>query len=182
MDEFMIFDIIFGSIFFIFALVLFILAFKLGWKYMIQEKRCTAKTTGTVVKYTFASRGSAVNLPVVQYEVAGKKYKVVGPEYKWYYTKTTSSLRNKATEQTYTTDIYAQNFHHSIKNNSMISFTKNPMAQLFPLFSQIDVYYDPDNPKLAYVLRYCNRKFLFWMTLVAGTVVLVAEVSILFFQ
>ncbi|WP_408632280.1 DUF3592 domain-containing protein [Muricomes intestini] len=39
------------------------------------------------------------------------------------------------------------------------------LAQLFPKGSTIDVFYNPNKPKLAYVLRYCNAKWTFWLFL-----------------
>ena len=63
--------------------ILLLIAFKLYYKYLIQEKRCTAKTIGTVIRYTLATCGgenSPVCLPVVSYTVNGETYKAVGPE------------------------------------------------------------------------------------------------------
>lgn len=48
--------------------------------------------------------------------------------------------------------------------NSFVDIVKNPLVELYPIGSEIDVYYNPDNPKLAYVLRYCNKKWEFWLT------------------
>ena len=49
---------------------------------------------GKVKKYTLATRGgenSPICLPVIYYEVDGKTYKVIGPEYKEYIIKSISS-------------------------------------------------------------------------------------------
>lgn len=48
--------------------------------------------------------------------------------------------------------------------NSFVDIVKNPLVELYPIGSEIDVYYNPDIPKLAYVLRYCNKKWEFWLT------------------
>jgi len=50
---------------------------------------------------------------------------------------------------------------------------------MYPLNSEIDVYYDPNNPKLAYVLRYCNKKWAFWLTFLTAIVVLITDIGIL---
>ena len=87
MSETLIIEITFGILLSIGSFVLFILAFKLFYKYIIQEKRCTSKVKGIIKKYTLATRGgenSGIHLPVVHYIVNGKEYKVVGPEYKAY--------------------------------------------------------------------------------------------------
>ena len=57
MQEIQIIKIVFGIFLTIFSVVLFIIAFKIYYKYLIQEKRCKAKTKGIVKKYTLANRG-----------------------------------------------------------------------------------------------------------------------------
>lgn len=63
--------------------------------------------------------------------------------------------------------------------NSFVDIVKNPLVELYPVGSEIDVYYNPDNPKLAYVLRYCNKKWEFWLTFLGGVLVLVLDIIIL---
>ena len=63
--------------------------------------------------------------------------------------------------------------------NSLVSVRENPMAKLYPKGSEIDVFYDPMNPKLAYVLRYCDLKWTFWLTFISGIVCLLINVLIL---
>ena len=58
---------------------------------------------------------------------------------------------------------------------------KNPIEELYPIDSEIDVYYNPENPKLSYVLRYCNKKWTFWLTFFSGVLVLVIDIIILLF-
>ena len=57
MDEIIVIKIVFGSMLSIGTLVLLVIAFKLYYKYLVQEKRCLKKTKGIVKKYTLASRG-----------------------------------------------------------------------------------------------------------------------------
>ena len=54
------------------------------------------------------------------------------------------------------------------------------MQRLFPLYSEIDVFYDENNPKLSYVLRYCDRRFWFWFMLVVAIIILVIDIGIIF--
>ena len=122
MSETQIIKLVFSIFLSVGSVVLLLIAFKLHYKYLVQEKKCTAKTVGTVVRYTWATRGgvkSPVCLPVVAYTVNGKTYKVVGPEYKGYQIVTRSTP-------------WSEN-HDSCS----------------------------DNPKLAYVLKYCNKKWAF---------------------
>ena len=73
------------------ALLIF-LGCRFGWKYMVQKKRCTDKTDGIVVGYSrrgYGGEGSCIHLPVVEYTVLQKQYRIIGPEYRAYVTKTT---------------------------------------------------------------------------------------------
>ena len=87
MSEIQITKLVFGIFLSVGSAVLLLIAFKLYYKYLIQEKKCTAKTVGTVVRYTLATRGGEnppVCLPVIAYTVNGKTYTIVGPEYRGY--------------------------------------------------------------------------------------------------
>ncbi|MBE5820850.1 MAG: hypothetical protein E7166_06380 [Firmicutes bacterium] len=180
MSETTIIKIIFGILLSLGALVLFILAFKLYYKYLIQEKRCTAKTKGKIRRYTLASRGgedSGVHLPIVFYNVNGKEYKVVGPEYRAYKTITKTSPMNK-NKMEYQEK--GQILTIKRENNSFVAIQRNPIESIFPINSEIDVFYDPSNPKLSYVLRYCNKKNMFYLMLGSALLVLIVDLLNLF--
>lgn len=151
---------------------------KLGWKYMIQKKRCRQKTDGIVVGYAKRIRSdenSQIRLPLVEYSVNGVQYRIVGPEYKAYVTKTVSAAKKKGAEHKYTTDVYRQTFREIICRGSFVTVVGNPMETLFPQGSRIPVYYDPERPKLAYVLRYCNCRYIFWLPVLCGAGLLIVE-------
>lgn len=180
MSEILIIKIEFGIFLSIGSLVLFILAFKLFYKYLIQEKRCTSKVKGIIKKYTLATRGgenSGIHLPIVYYVVNGKEYKVVGPEYKAYKIITKNSPINK-NEMEYKEK--NQILEINMTSNSFVGVYNNPIEQLYPINSEIDVYYDSKNPKLAYVLRYCNKKWQFYLTFCSALLILIFELLILF--
>ena len=40
--------------------------------------------------------------------------------------------------------------------------------------------YDPENPKLAYVKRYCNKKWMFWTMFLTSILVLIMDIIIIF--
>ncbi len=183
MEETMIIKIIFGIFLTIGSLVLFFLAFKLFYKYLIQEKRCTSKTKGIVKGYTLGNRGgenSGVCLPVIRYSINGKEYKVIGPEYKSYLIRTVSSPLTTENDMEFSED-EKQRLLVKYNVNSIITIHKNPMRILYPIDSEVDVFYDPNNPKLAYVLRYCNRKSMFWLMFIGGLATLLTDISILLF-
>lgn len=179
MDEILVTKIIFGILLTVGSFVLFLLSYLLFYKYIVQEKRCTAKTKGVVRKYTLAYRGgenSGVHLPIVYYNVDGKEYKVVGPEYKGYVIVTKKSPENK-NEEAYKEE--NQVLHINRCANSFVEVRTHLMAHIYPVGMELDVFYDPKKPKLAYVLRYCNKKWAFYLTFFAGTALVVINLLML---
>lgn len=179
MDEILVTKIIFGILLTVGSLVLFLLSYLLFYKYIVQEKRCKAKTKGVVKKYTLAYRGgenSGVHLPIVYYNVDGKEYKVVGPEYKSYVVITKSSPMNENSE-TYKEENQVLTINR--RANSFVDVRTHLMAHIYPEGTELDVFYDPKKPKLAYVLRYCNKKWAFYLTFFAGAALVVINLLML---
>ena len=175
MSDIEIIKLTFGIFLSVFGLVLIFLAFLLFYKYLVQEKRCISKVKGIIKRYSIAEYGG-VHLPIVYYMVDGKEYKVKGTEYKWIITKTKSSPTSK-NKVDYEVD--GQSLIINCEVNSIVSVYKNPLYDMYPLNSEIDVFYDPNNPKLAYVLRYCDKKFCFWLMFISGIVILIIDILIL---
>ena len=177
MSDMEIIKIVFGIFLSLGSAVLFFLSFKLYYRYLVQKKRCTEKVEGTVKRYSFLNR-NGIYLPIVSYSVGGKNYKVTGPEYKAYkiISKSTPFSENE-------TGISEENQVLTINraSNYFVGFHRNPIEKLYPKNSEIEVYYDPENPKLSYVLRYCNKKWCFWLMFFAGIFTLATDVFILFF-
>jgi len=165
MSENDVIKIVFGLLLSLGAIVLFFLSFKVFYGYMVQEKRCTQKTKGIVNGYA-QTPGNGIYLPKVHYTVNNKVYKVIGPRFR-YYRQTTliSSLSNN---ETGFHETEKQGFVVNRTANSVISIRGNPMCILYPKGSNIDVFYDPTNPKLSYVLRYCNLKWGFWLMFISA--------------
>ncbi len=179
MNDIMVIKIVFGILLAIGGTVLLFIAFKVYYKYLVLQKKCTERTEGIVKKYTMVSYGgenSNIHLPIVQYMVDGKKYKVVGPEYKVYITLTKESLNEK--NEMEHTEKDNQIMMVNRKENAFISIKENPIKKMYPIDSTVDVYYDPQNPKLSYVLRYCNKKWAFYLTFISGICVWVLDVLI----
>ena len=179
MNEIQIIKLIFGIFLSLGSAVLLLIAFKLYYKYLVQEKKCTAKTAGTVMRYTVAVRGgdnAAVCLPVVFYNVNGKKYKVVGPEYRGYKTVTKSTMWS---ENNYSCCEKNQVLYINHSVNSMFGFCRNPLENLYPVNSTVDVFYCPETPKLSYVQRYCDKKWAFWLTFISACAVLIIDILML---
>lgn len=157
------------------GVVLITLAFVLGYKQLIMEKKCTRKTVGTVRRYSLFEHP----LPVVHYTVDGVEYKVTGPRYRAYITVSKTGLLNK-NETSAVWEDKKQRLHIRYVFNSAVSIARNPLAQLYPIGSQQDVFYCPDKPKLAYVKRYCNRKYLFWLPFSLGIFFPAAMIALAF--
>ena len=116
-------------------------------------ERCSRVVPGKVVRYSAASYGECgVHLPVVEYEIDGTVYRKTGPKYSFTSVSISSPFIKENTRE-YSTDIYAQNFKVKTRTNSFAGVIRNPMNELFPLGSEIEVHYDPRKPKRAYVLR-----------------------------
>ena len=113
---------------------------------------------------------------IVFYNVNGKEYKVVGPEYKAYITISKSSPFSK-NKMEYKENNQVLKINRT--SNSFVGIYKNPIEELYPINTEIDVYYDPNNPKLSYVLRYCNKKWLFYLTFCSALLILVIDLLML---
>lgn len=180
MNEIIIIKIIFGSLSSVGAFVLLLLAYLLFYKYIVQEKRCTEKTKGVVKRYTLGTRGgehSGIHLPIVYYDVDGKEYKVVGPEYKGYVI-----ITKKNPESVYQEAYKEENQILTINRstNSFVEMRGHLMEHIYPVGVEMDVFYDPKKPKRAYVLRYCNKKWGFWLMFLSGIAIIIINLLILF--
>ena len=50
------------------------------------------------------------------------------------------------------------------------------MDKLYQIGSEVEVHYSPENPKLSYVIRYCNKKSAFYITSIAATLILIIDI------
>ena len=56
---------------------------------------------------------------------------------------------------------------------------KNPMDKLYLIGSKVEVHYSPENPKLSYAIRYCNKKSAFYITSITATLILIIDILML---
>lgn len=148
-------------------------------KYVHMDKKCKGKTTGIVRGYSQIGSNGGVRLPKVEYQVDGKQYFVVGPQYKA--TVVTSIWTpNSVNDMTYYED--ENHVLHVKRNlNSYIKISYNPMRDMFPVGSELPVFYNENRPKVAYVLRFCNKSSAFWLTFICGIGIFLMDVYIIFF-
>ena len=169
MSEHEMIKLVFGIFLLLGGFVLIFLSFTLFYKYLIQDKRCNKKTKGIVTGYTMArygSKGSGVHLPIVNYWVDGKEYQVKGPIFKAYIVKNVTNPFHKNELEVEADE--KQRLIIKRHTNTFVGIYKNPMEELYPLNSEIDVFYDPHRPKFSYVERYCDQKWVFWLTFLCG--------------
>ena len=91
MTETEIIKLVFGLFLGVGGDVLLLLAFTVGYRYLVMEQRCTCRTNGTVTGYSavcYGGENSAVHLPVVRYTAEGREYRVTGPRYRGYVSRT----------------------------------------------------------------------------------------------
>lgn len=183
MSDIVIIKIIFGIGLTLGIIILLLIAFFLYYKYLIMDKKCNKKTNGIVKRYTFATRGgenSSIFLPVVHYIVDNKEYKVVGPEYRGYkiINKTSPLSDNKVIECKEDEKGY---LIIERTNNSFINFSKNPIEDLYPIGTELDVYYSETNPKVSFVLRNIGKnKWKFWLCFISAVFMMIFDIYVLF--
>lgn len=179
MTDLEIIRLVFGIFLGLGGAVLLLLAFTVGYKYLVMEQRCTCRTNGTVTGYnavSYGGEGSAVHLPAVRYTVEGQEYQVTGPRYRGYVTRTVSTpFAENACR------CYEKNgvLHIERSRNSFAGISRNPLAEQYPIGTVLPVWFDPQKPKLSYVLRCPNNKWIFWLLFLFGLVVWLACALIL---
>jgi hypothetical protein len=170
--------LIFGALFGILSICWFFITFKYFFKYIVQDKHCTERVTGSVQGYapTMRSRNVDILLPVVYYTVKGRSYRVVGPEYRGYIVKTVDNLGKDIEIHEDTEGRLIVLFDTS----TFLTMRHNPIARVYPLGSKVEVYYDPNHPKLAVAGWFCNRKNMFWLFCGVGCLLLANSVMAFF--
>lgn len=148
-------------------------------------KRCTEKTEGVIIRYSYTLY-NGISLPVVEYTVNGKQYKVLGPKFLYAISNTISSPVGSIVS-----DVKMDNFEdgeipqvlrYKIYRNSFISLTKSPLEEYFPVGSRVAVYYDPKKPKHSYVERPLKPGPYAWLTKCLAYFLVILFVALAFFM
>lgn len=148
-------NILFFIMFFIDGLVFLLLALIFKNRDTNILKRCTQVAKGKVAKYTLWSN-NGVYFPIVEYIVNNITYNQ-RLRYSFVISKS-SSFKNVNSE----VEINFSDTNLVISKNAHIS--TNVLKDKFPIGTELDVYYNPSNPKESYVLRFlkspCIKIFL----------------------
>ena len=138
----------FFAIFASMGLILLIVSLILKNKDKKLTGQCTMTTKGWVIKYTLWNN-NGVHFPIVEYIVNDTKYNQ-RLKYGWV-VKKSSSFNKIRTEVE--NDVKDGNL--VIKSNAHIS--TNALKEHFPVGTELDVFYNPQNPGKSYVMRYVKN-------------------------
>ena len=160
------FFLLFGCMMLAFAVFTYFMFNKFIFSGYLDDKKCTEKTEGKIIRYSmFLYNG--INLPVVEYTVAGNQYKVVGPRFLSSVSKTVATPLNSVVSEVKLEDFdngeIPQVLRYQVRRNSFISVTKSPLMERFPIGGKVTVYYDPNKPKLSYVERPLKPGRFLWL-------------------
>ena len=149
----------FFVIFILLGLILLILSliFKKKDKNMVEQ--CTLTAKGKVIKYTLWNN-NGVHFPIIEYIVNDTKYNQ-RLKYGWVVNKSSSFNRIKTEVEN---DVKEEN----LIINSNVHISTNALKEHFPVGTELDVFYNPQNPDKSYVMRFVKNpavKVLFFIGL-----------------
>ncbi|MFI3207912.1 MAG: hypothetical protein R3Y40_02125 [Eubacteriales bacterium] len=139
------------------ALALWICTYIFVIKKKGQGERCTTHTIGMIIRYSSINY-SGIYIPLAEYYVDGKRYLVAGPKFTGaivtristpFHDPNTKSETNLTTRENLPTKLRVK-----IYKNSHVSNFRSPLTELYPIHSEVDIYYNPSKPKDAFVQRF----------------------------
>lgn len=156
------------------AVVCFLVAYFAGGGSDRKIKACTAHTMGLVTGWSHITSND-IQLPKVEYTVDGEPFSIAGPRFAG---ATMSSLPlGKGSATNLTVDGPLPDVVHMTRGAEA---TFRVMAERYPAGKEVDVYYDPKNPKRAYVERCAKtpKALSLFMPLILG--IMMAAVALFF--
>jgi hypothetical protein len=133
---------------------------------------CTYKTNGVVIKYGFPGEGRMY--PVVEYIVDGNFYQDK-KKFRGIKTKKISGLPMYVQSKAYEDE---KGWLH-VKIGSIANL-RQLAEQLWPINSEMTVYYNPKDPKKCYVERPVSGSFTSTMFIIMGLVTIILGVVVFF--
>ncbi len=171
-------------IFIVYSIILFLIYYFLYYKKRNYVKECLIKTNGKIINYSKVLYNN-ISLPIVEYLVNGEKFTVVGPKF----TASTFKYSTKYNEEIYISNLTDREnlpkvlkvvINPNLYVENSISSHKSPLSKLYPINSEAPVYYNPNNPKMAYVQRYINPSKLWNILLVFAILIFIVCIYFLF--
>lgn len=177
-------NLFWGIYLFIFALACWICFYLFGIRKWKKGDRCGVRTMGKVIGSSAIHYGG-IPIPLVEYVVDGKVYKVAGPKFRSGVAVRISTPFGSPEAQVETNLTTRENLPLRLKvkmqRNSFVSGYQSPLFQLYPLGSAVDVFYNPKKPKEAFVQRYEGvSKWLFILLLIVSLVLTAGGLFVIF--
>jgi len=163
-------NMLFFIIFILLGLVMVFLSLLLNIHSNNKVKKCINVIKGEVIKYTLWNN-NGVYFPIIQYIVNGVKY-TQRLKYGWIVTKSSSFNKIKPEVKN---DVNSENL--VLSKNSHIS--TNALEKSFPIGTQLDVYYNPKNPKESYVMRFVKSPCIIVFLIVGIFFIILALIGLL---
>ena len=138
-------NLLFFIIFIFVGLILLILSIIFKNKDKKMVKQCNQKTKGKVIKYTLWNN-NGVHFPIVEYIVNNAKYNQK-LKYSWIINKSSSFNKVK-------TKVENNVKEENLVINSNAHIYTNVLEEHFPVGTELDVFYNPQNPNKSYVMRF----------------------------
>lgn len=161
----------FFAIFASMGLILLIVSIILKNKDKKMTRQCTMTTKWWVIKYTLWNN-NGVHFPIVKYIVNDTEYNQ-RLKYGWV-VKKSSSFNKIRTEVE--NDVKDGNL--VIKSNANIS--TNALKEHFPVGTELDVFYNPQNPGKSYVMRYVKNPAVKVLFIIGLAFVILAFIGLAF--
>ena len=138
----------FFAIFILIGLIFLILSLIFKNKDKKMVKQCTLTTKGKVIKYTLWNN-NGVHFPIVEYIVNDTKYNQ-RLKYGWIVNKSSSFNKIK-------TEVENDVKEGNLVINSNAHISTNALKEHFPVGTELDVFYNPQNPDKSYVMRFVKN-------------------------
>lgn len=150
-------NIFWGIYILAFALACWVCFYIFGIRKWKKAERCSEYIVGRVVGVSPVCY-AGIHIPLIEYMVKGKIYKVSGPKFRSGSAVQISTPFDSPTAQMETNLTTRENLplHLKVKmrKNSSVNMQESPLFRLYPIGTPADVFYNPKKPKESFVQRY----------------------------
>ena len=122
-----------------------------------KNSRCTSKTVGKVIRHSFMGDGRIA--PVVEYEAGGTKYTC---------KKRLAGIKKVHSTRLDEPEAWEDEKGYLHVRTGIIADMRQLAQRLWPVGSELEVCYDPGDPRIGYVGKPVNNSFLYRVFLIAG--------------
>ena len=134
-----------------------------------KNSRCTSKTVGRVIRHSFMGDGRIA--PVVEYEAGGERYTC---------KKRFAGIKKVHSTRLDEPDAWEDEKGYLHVRTGILSNMRQLAQTLWPVGSEMEVYYDPDDPGTSYVGAPGDNAVLSRVFLIAGAGIVVLGILLYF--